>query len=78
VEASFIQFIFIPKKGKDSKLKPLGRDRAVDELIELVGDVDDILQKQLAIDVDNLSYQCSRQFSNDENHLFKNGVLGAY
>jgi hypothetical protein len=47
-------------------------------LIGLVGDVDRILQKQSAEDVDYFLKYCTRPFSDDEIHCIKEGVLKAY
>ena len=63
---------------EDSKLTPGERDYAVDELIGLVADVDGILQKQSAEDVDYFLKHCTRPFSDDEIHCIKEGVLKAY
>jgi hypothetical protein len=43
-----------------------------------VADVDGILQKQSAEDVDYFLSHCSRRFSDDDIHRIKKGVLGAY
>lgn len=63
---------------EDRKLKPAERDRAVDELIGLVADVDGILQKQSAEDVEYFRRQGSRPFSDEQIKAMKQGVLGAY
>jgi hypothetical protein len=54
------------------------RDRAIDELIALVVDVDTILQNQSAADVDYFTKVCNRSFADDEIQRVKNGVLKAY
>lgn len=56
---------------EDSKLTPEERDRAVDELIELVGAVDGILQVQSAEDVNYFLINCNRPFSDGEIHRLK-------
>jgi len=63
---------------EDSKLTPVERDSSVRELIGLVADVDGILQKQSAEDVDYFLSHCRRRFSDDEIHRIKKRVLGAY
>jgi hypothetical protein len=63
---------------EDSKLTPEERDRAVDELIELVGAVDGILQVQSAEDVNYFLINCNRRFSDGEIRRLKEGVLKAY
>ena len=62
----------------DKKLTPEERDRAVDELIEIVTDVDGILQAQSAADVEYFLKVCDRSFSEDEIEQIKAGVLKAY
>ena len=63
---------------EDSKLSAEERDRAVDELIAIVGDVDGILQNQSAADVDYFTKVCDRSFTDDEVQHIKDGVLKAY
>jgi hypothetical protein len=63
---------------EDSRLSAGERDRAVDELIAIVGDVDAILKNQSAADVDYFSGLCNRLFSDDEVQGLKKGVLKAY
>jgi hypothetical protein len=63
---------------EDSKLSAEERDRAVDELIAIVGDVDGILQNQSAADVDYFTKLCDRSFTDDEYQRIKDGVLKAY
>jgi len=62
----------------DKKLTAAERDRAVDELIEIVADVDGILQAQSAADVSYFLKICDRSFSEDDIEKIKAGVLGAY
>ena len=62
----------------DKKLTDAERDRAVDEVIELVGAVDGILQAQSAADVEYFLVVCDRSFSEDEIEHIKAGVLQAY
>jgi hypothetical protein len=63
---------------EDSKLSAAERDRAVDELIAMVADVDGILQNQSKVDVDYFLKLCSRSFTDDEVQRIKYGVLKAY
>ena len=62
----------------DKKITPGERDRAVDELIEIIADVDGILQTQSAVDVAYFLKVCDRSFSEDEIEQIKAGVLKAY
>jgi DNA-binding Lrp family transcriptional regulator len=63
---------------EDSKLSAEERDRAIDELIAIVVDVDGILQNQSAADVDYFTKVCDRSFTDDEVQRIKDGVLKAY
>jgi hypothetical protein len=63
---------------ENAKLTPAERDRAVDELIELVGAVDGILQLQAGADADYFLQACGRAFSPGEIEKIRAGVLGAY
>ncbi len=63
---------------EDSKISAEQRDRAIDELIALVVDVDAILQNQSAADVDYFTKVCNRSFTDDEIQGIKDGVLKAY
>ncbi|HEY7746416.1 MAG TPA: hypothetical protein VIA07_08765 [Desulfuromonadales bacterium] len=54
------------------------RDRAIDDLIELVGAVDGILQKQAAADIGYFFDIGVRDFSDDEIRQIESGVLQAY
>ena len=63
---------------EDSKLSAEERDRAVDELIAIVGDVDGILQNQSAADVDYFLELCNRSFTDDEVQRIKDCVLRGY
>ncbi len=62
----------------DSKLTPPERDRAVDEVIELVVDVDGILQGQSAADVDYFIRLNEGAFSTGEIERLKRSTLDAY
>jgi hypothetical protein len=63
---------------ENSKLSDAERDRAIDELIAIVADVDGILQNQSAADADYLIKLSDRAFTDDEVQRIKDGVLKAY
>jgi hypothetical protein len=63
---------------EDAKISPEERDRAIDELIAIVADVDGILQNQSKADVDYFLKLCNRSFTDDEVQRIKDGVLRAY
>ncbi len=63
---------------EDAKLSPAQRDTAVDELIELVGAVDGILQLQAGADADYFLKACGRSISPEQAEMVRAGVLGAY
>jgi len=65
-------------KREDAKLTPEQRDRAVDELIELVGAVDGILQAQAAADADYFMGQCRKPFSPKQQERVRALMLKAY
>jgi DNA-binding Lrp family transcriptional regulator len=65
-------------RREDAKLTPAERDRAVDELIELVGAVDGILQLQAGADADYFLKACGRSVSPEQTEMVRAGVLGAY
>jgi len=54
------------------------RDQAVDDLIELVGAVDGILQVQAEADADYFVRTAGRPFSDDEAEALRAAVLRAY
>lgn len=54
-----------------------GRERAIDELIELVGAVDGLLRKQVGYDVENLSRELGRDFTAEEREDLEQGLLRA-
>ena len=60
------------------KLTPEQRDHAVDDLIELIGAVDQILQAQAEADTQYFLNLCGRSFSPEEVEKIKTGVLKAY
>ena len=62
----------------DKKISPDERDRAVDEVIQLVGEVDGILQDQSNSDVRYFLENNNRSFGDEEIRRIKNTVLGAY
>jgi hypothetical protein len=63
---------------EDKKLTPDERDRAVDEVIGLVGAVDGVLQDQATADVEYFLKVSNRSFSEEERERLKAGVLKAY
>jgi hypothetical protein len=63
---------------EDQKLSREQRDRAIDDLIELVGAVDGILQEQAAADIGYFLDIGDRVFSDDEIRRIESGVLQAY
>ena len=63
---------------EDSKLSAEERDRAIDELIALVVEMDGILQNQSKADANYFLDLCDRSFTDDELQRIKDGVLGAY
>ena len=63
---------------EDEKLTPDQRDRAIDEVIELVAAVDGILQAQCAADVDYFLKICKESFDEDEIERIKAVVLKSY
>jgi hypothetical protein len=65
-------------KREHAKLSPEARDRAVDELIELVGAVDGILQAQSAADAGYFMGLCAKPFSAKQAERVRAQVLKAY
>jgi hypothetical protein len=63
---------------EDSKISDEERDRAVDELIAIVVDVDGILQNQSTADVTYFLKRCNRSFTDHEVQRLKDLVLKAY
>ena len=63
---------------EDRKLSSEQREKAVDELIGIVRDVDGILQAQSAADVEYFLKACNRTFTEDDTASLKSGVLKAY
>jgi hypothetical protein len=63
---------------EDAKLDAAARDRAVDDLIALVGAVDGILQAQAAADVSYFTAIAGRAFSVAELRALSTAVLKAY
>ena len=62
----------------DRKMSAEGRDKAVDEFIELVGAVDGILQLQAADDSRYFAETCGRRLSPDDRDKLETGVLRSY
>jgi hypothetical protein len=63
---------------EDKKLTAAQRDRAIDEVIELVAAVDGILQAQCAADIDYFLKVCKDSIDEDKIERLKGGVLNAY
>ena len=63
---------------EDRKLTPGERDKAVDELIGMVADVDGILRDQSSADVDYFLKVCGRSFNDEQSEQIRKGVLDAY
>jgi len=65
-------------RREHDKLSTEERDRAVNDLIDLVGAVDGILQMQARADVDYFLNVCGRTLSELDAMRLRTGVLGAY
>ena len=65
-------------RREDARLDQAGRDRAVDELIALVGAVDAILARQAAADADYFQIACARVFPAAERSSLAGVILAAY
>jgi DNA-binding Lrp family transcriptional regulator len=65
-------------RREHAKLSPAELDRAVTDLIELVGAVDGLLQLQARADADYFTKVCGRSFSANEAESIFAGVLAAY
>ncbi|GAB6191934.1 hypothetical protein JCM39068_16830 [Desulfocastanea catecholica] len=63
---------------ENAKISDDARDRAVEELIGIVVDVDGILQSQSAVDVDYFLKISGRSFTEDEIRQLQSGFLTAY
>lgn len=63
---------------ENHKISNEERDRAVDELIAIVADVDGILQGQSAVDAEYFLKASGRSFTEDEARRLKEGFLKAY
>jgi hypothetical protein len=63
---------------EDARLTPEQRDRAVNELIELVAAVDGILQDQSQSDADYFLRICGRTFDGAQAERIRAGMLDAY
>ena len=65
-------------KSEHAKLWPAEHDQAVNDLINLVGAVDGILQAQSAADAEYFIGNVGRKFSDDEAKKIRATLLGAY
>lgn len=63
---------------EDKRLKPLERERAIDEVIELIGAVDGILQAQSKSDAEYFVRICGRSFTEEQMAKLKASLLKAY
>jgi len=63
---------------ENARVTPAQRDRAVNELIELVAAIDAILQDQSAADADYFMRICGRTFGHNHTEQVRAGVLHAY
>jgi hypothetical protein len=65
-------------RRENANLSAAERDRAVDDLIALVGAVDGLLQLQAGADADYFLKVCGRSFSEQQQAQVRAGVLKAY
>jgi hypothetical protein len=65
-------------RREDARLEPAERDRAVDDLISLVGAVDGILQLQSSADAGYFARVCGRNIDADELTTLEQQLLAAY
>jgi hypothetical protein len=65
-------------RRENANLSAAERERAVDDLIELVAAVDGLLQMQAGADVDYFVGNCGRSFSSRDTKRLRAGVLKAY
>lgn len=63
---------------EDKRLEPLERERAIDEVIELIGAVDGILQAQSKSDAEYFVRICGRSFTEEQRAKLKASLLKAY
>jgi len=77
-EAHHAYLDYIEWPLEDKRLKPLERERAIDELIELVGAVDGILQEQSKTDADYFLRITGRSFTEEQMGTIKACLLRAY
>ncbi|SDP12435.1 hypothetical protein [Desulforhopalus singaporensis] len=77
-EASHAMIDELEWERENNKISDEERDRAVDELIAIVADVDGILQLQSAADAEYFIKVSADSFSGDEVRQLKTGFLKAY
>ena len=65
-------------RREHARLDAAGRDRGVDELIELVGAVDGIVQMQAQADMAYFAERAGRTFTSDEKNMIGDTLLRAY
>lgn len=63
---------------ENEKIDPSLRDRAVDELIGLVGAVDDIVRTQAQADAEYFTQVAGRNFDEDQRRAIHDTMLQAY
>jgi len=60
-----------------SAMDAAGRERAISDLIELVGAVDGLLKQQVELDIENLGRYLGREFDAVEREDLRSGLLRA-
>lgn len=65
-------------RAEDERLDQAARDRAVDDLIALVVEVDRVLQTQATADSDYFSAHCAQDYGPDQQQAVRDAMLAAY
>ena len=76
-ESQHAQLDYLETVRKFAEMTAAEKDQAIDDLIELVGALDGLLQQQTAHDVDNLARYLDRRFTEAEHEEVANSVLKA-
>lgn len=76
-ESQHAQLDYLETVRKFGEMTPEEKDQAIDDLIDLVGAVDGLLQQQTANDVDNLAHYLDRSFTEGEREEVATSVLKA-